>query len=344
MNNYLGKYENDAAIQTAVDNGELLNPYVAYNVNDDVIDWNGKTPSSGSGQTVDYFTIESIEDNNQFTFNSISGLYMSTDGENWVTASSVTLDSGDTVYLKRDNTNAINSKMLTDVTGNFNLKGNVMSLIYGDNYSGQTTIPAYRHFYHLFQGCDYLISAEDLSLPATILANNCYEEMFHQCHNLIAAPELPAMTMTTSCYQAMFFGCTSLTQAPDLPATTLGYRCYGWMFSNCTSLTQAPSILPATTLASGCYLSMFDVTLLTEAPILPAPTLVNNCYEGMFDSCSQLSAITCLATNISATSCLSHWVSGVSSTGVFYKDSSMSSWPSGSAGIPNNWNVVDYQG
>ena len=34
----------------------------------------------------------------------------------------------------------------------------------------------------------------------------------------------------------MFQGCTSLTQAPELPATTLASYCYYSMFSGCTSL------------------------------------------------------------------------------------------------------------
>jgi hypothetical protein len=54
----------------------------------------------------------------------------------------------------------------------------------------------------------------------------------------------------------MFQGCTRLTTAPVLPATTLASGCYDNMFNGCTSLTTAPA-LPATTLASGCYNNMF---------------------------------------------------------------------------------------
>ena len=75
---------------------------------------------------------------------------------------------------------------------------------------------------------------------------------------------------------------SNLTQAPALPATTLASECYNSMFSGCTSLTQAPA-LPATTLANGCYYYMFSgCTSLTQAPALPATTLADSCYNSMF--------------------------------------------------------------
>ena len=109
--------------------------------------------------------------------------------------------------------------------------------------------------------------------------------------------------------------CTSLTTAPDLPATTLVDHCYREMFYGCTNLTTAPT--------------------------LPAPTLVNQCYYYMFYGCSHLNSITCLATSgISENSSTSSWVYGVSSTGTFTKASGVTSWPTGSYGIPSGWTVV----
>lgn len=48
-----------------------------------------------------------------------------------------------------------------------------------------------------------------------------------------------------------------------------------------------------------------------------------------------------LATNISATSCLTNWVNGVSTTGTFIKNASMTTLPSGNNGIPEGWTVQD---
>ena len=81
--------------------------------------------------------------------------------------------------------------------------------------------------------------------------------MFYGCTSLTQAPALPATTLADYCYQSMFYNCTSLIQAPALPATTLAYYCYGSMFYGCTSLTWAPA-LPATTLPNWCYKQMFQ--------------------------------------------------------------------------------------
>jgi hypothetical protein len=80
--------------------------------------------------------------------------------------------------------------------------------------------------------------------------------MFYDCTSLTKAPDLPATTLANNCYDYMFYGCTSLAKAPALPATTLGEHCYDAMFQGCTSLAKAPE-LPATTLASYCYRYMF---------------------------------------------------------------------------------------
>ena len=88
----------------------------------------------------------------------------------------------------------------------------------------------------MFYGCSSLTKAPNL--PATTLADCCYEYMLNDCSSLTTAPDLPATTLANSCYSFMFQGCNSLTTAPDLPATTLTEYCYHYMFSGCTLLTS----------------------------------------------------------------------------------------------------------
>lgn len=116
---------------------------------------------------------------------------------------------------------------------------------------------------------------------------------------------------------------------------------FSWLFGNNKHLCSAEKlILPATTLAVGCYRFMFrNCSSLTTAPALPATKLVDHCYWGMFNSCTSLNSITMLATNISAWNCLNDWVSGVAATGTFKKAASMTSLPSGVSGIPTGWTV-----
>jgi hypothetical protein len=61
----------------------------------------------------------------------------------------------------------------------------------------------------------------------------------------------------------------------------------------------------------------------------------------MFYGCKKLSYIKMLATDISAPSCLSNWVSSVASTGTFVKNPAMTTLPTGNSGIPSGWTVVD---
>ena len=197
--------------------------------------------------------------------------------------------------------------------------GNVMSLLYKENFATATTLPRNYIFYGLLSGNeDYLMPiyshpTKDVLLPATTLTEQCYRLMFaYSC--LSRAPELPAETLSNQCYGNMFEGCTSLTSAPaTLPATTLTEFCYGGMFSGCTSLTTAP--------------------------VLPAPTLVESCYYCMFEGCSSLNNVECLATSFGSYSTY-HWLDGVSSTGTFTKAAG-ATWQTGISGIPSGWTVVE---
>lgn len=195
----------------------------------------------------DYLTFAATE-SGTFAFtpkNSNVISYSTNSGSTWTQGNSVNVSSGDTVLWKGTmtpiggffETNQGIGKFSS--TGAFTVEGNIMSLLYGDNFSGQTSL----------SGKDYA-------------------------------------------FTSLFNGCTTLTSAENM--------------------------------------------------ILPATTLVSNCYKKMFYNCTNLSSITCLATDISASDCTSNWVSGVSSTGTFTKSASMISWSTSVNGIPDNWTVVSY--
>ena len=265
-----------------------------------------------------YFTIESLEDGNTLTLLSdVGGSYSTDDGTTWNTNSSgatINLDTGDKVMFKGLNNtygqaspDSLNDPIF-GTTKTVDVYGNIMSLINGDNFVGETILPSPTYkdqgtFQGLFWGCK-VVDASNLKLPATNLMTNCYNNMFYECTSLTSAPSLlPATTLTSSCYRGMFYNCTALTTAPELPATTLAYNCYCGMFEGCTSLETAP-VLPATTLASMCYESMFqNCSSLTTAPELPATTLATYCYNGMFQGCTSLAAAPTLPATTSATGC-----------------------------------------
>lgn len=205
------------------------------------------TPSY-SGQ---YLTFVATESGTfKFSGNSIS--YSLDGGATWATlesdTDSPTVTSGSKIMWKAELTpttyGGIGGGIGTfSSTASFVAEGNPMSLLYGDNFSGQTSLSGKDYaFGLLFSGCTTLTSAENLSLPATTLADYCYTYMFGNCTSLTTAPQLPATTLATYCYNNMFRGCSSLTTAPQLSATTLADSCYSSMFNGCTSLTTAPSL------------------------------------------------------------------------------------------------------
>ena len=158
----------------------------------------------------------------------------------------------------------------------------------------------------MFYGCTALTNAP--ALPATELTERCYYSMFYGCTALKSAPALPAEQLAKWCYYSMFYGCTALKSAPALPATELAERCYQGMFNGCTALKSAPA-LPAEKLALFCYNNMFNgCTALTQAPELKASTIKTSCYSYMFDGCSNLSSVTMLAEDVSVEHYLMQWL------------------------------------
>lgn len=298
-------------------------------------------PSPEPPEASEYFHFISLKNGSQVKAN--SKFQYSLDGGNTWTAGDnamKTLNSGNTIYFKGVNTTALGQDPFGTLFQSalsptkLEVRGNIMSLCYGDHFEEYTTILANGFFKRLFGSSDTdnptLVRADKLYLPSTTLTSECYAEMFRHCNVLRTAPSLPATTLAANCYDKMFANCTSLTTAPsELPATTLEDSCYYQMFARCTSLTTAPTIsatvlsenccydmffnctslkkapaLPATTLAKNCYYNMFyNCTSLTGTPELPATTLAENCYMGMFDGCSGLTSASTLSATTLAKYC-----------------------------------------
>lgn len=322
-----------------------IDTYVGYVDENDTVYYDDAIPERYDNK---YLTIETLTAGNLSITVAGSNVfqYSLDDGSTWnnlAFGQTVAIEANKKVLFKAEGLEIIggNSGIGTiNYSGDFNVYGNVMSLVYGDNFVGQEAMSNFQ-FRLLFTNNVALLSAENLILPATTLTDYCYSNMFEGCTNLTTAPQLPATTLANNCYDSMFWNCSNLTTAPELPATTLAQSCYANMFGGCTSLTEAP-VLPATTLADNCYNSMFyNCTSLTTAPVLPATTLTQDCYNTMFYNCTRLNSITCLATNISASGCTNWWVLGVASSGTFVKNAAMNDWTTGANGIPSGWTVVD---
>lgn len=321
----------------------------------------------------EYLTFVAIE-SGTFSHSKKDVDYSLDNGETWTTlkagTQSPTVTAGSKIMWKANNLTVNVGTGSFYSTGQYNVEGNLMSLVAGDDFGSATTVPEYYFYklftydkniinaqnmrltaksvgynscYEMFYGCSNLVTSPSVLSPTT-LGNNCYQWMFYGCTSLTTAPELPATTLEGYCYENMFYNCTSLTTAPELPATTLANRCYSNMFYGCTSLTTAPE-LPSTTLATYCYYYMFSgCTSLVNAPELPATTLKDSCYMFMFYGCSKLAYVKAMFLSLiddSQDYFTEGWLYGVASRGTFVKNKDATWNKSGANGIPSGWTVQD---
>ena len=222
--------------------------------------------------------------------------------------------SGDILRFKGNNetygSGSYGNAHFQDSTAEYNVYGNIMSMMYGDNFSGQTALTG--TFGEFFSG-EKIHSAKSLILPATSLNGGiygAYSKMFMSCGMLTQPPSLPATKVRGSDYDHMFAGCGGLTQAPRLPQSmdigiyNLDYGVnhnssrFSYMFENCTGITKVPyDYLPSliqgvetgSMLPAGCFEGMFKgCTNLVKVPDLPYPVLGDYCYKAMFEGCSSL--------------------------------------------------------
>ena len=171
------------------------------------------------------------------------------------TASTISVTTGDKVRFKGSNNTYATDKnnysgFDSGGTATYNIEGNIMSLVYGDNFVGNTALTGTYNFCSIFKQAK-CVSAENLILPATTLNDYCYRAMFSKCPNLVTAPALPATTLSKGCYWYMFEEC-SITTAPDLLAETLVAECYGWMFIKCASLNYIKCLAKAGFSTTNC--------------------------------------------------------------------------------------------
>ena len=211
----------------------------------------------------------------------ISRLEYSVGGNEWATVKAGTgVTFGGTngdLRLRGKNTTgtAIGSVMYSTITFTNSdvpvaCTGDIRTLLDWDNYTTVNTENA--RFNYLFENCSALTSAPEL--PATILADGCYQGMFKGCTNLTVAPELPATTLAFCCYNEMFKGCTKLSTvtmlAPSDQITSKVDCCDYWLYNAGTD-----------TNIKSCTLKVQDrdayTALKSKTDYLPTEWQIGNC-------------------------------------------------------------------
>ena len=146
-----------------------------------------------------------------------TGFLYSMDKQVWndftLGSTSFTIPAGQSAYFRSASETALSAisgndannqwKFTMSGSGSVEVEGNVMSLL------NNTEVGAYG-LASLFKGCTQITNVDKNLLPATELAEGCYQSMFEGCSNLQTAPELKVSTLVSSCYAKMFKGCSSL--------------------------------------------------------------------------------------------------------------------------------------
>ena len=237
-----------------------------------------------------YLTMEALEDELSVTFDAECEYCVDGDG-NWKV-----LPAYGFVYINKGQFLCFRGNLIPSDYGigtfetfeKFNLKGNVMSMLFGDYGKENSSLAGYDYaFSYLFSSCRKLQSVSPDFLPAT--------------------------TLSKGCYSGMFFGCNSLKDAPNLPATTLVEECYKYMFRECSQLAS-------------------QITL-------PAEHLKPYCYTGMFYNCRLIDYIKALFVDVPSSDYTEGWVSNVSPSGTFVKNSNATWNVVGINGVPEGWTV-----
>jgi hypothetical protein len=195
----------------------------------------------------EYFALEAVE-NCVFKFTSSVEVASAPQGTwtNVAANQSISRTAGKKTYFRKTVSSSGAIGTFSASTGNFKASGNIMSLVYGDNFSGQTSLQGLSYaFQGLFKNCSGLTSIDNLMLPATTLAESCYDKMFRNCTSLTEVPTdlLPSVRLENNCYNEMFEQCSSLRTAPDLLAPDGAYGCYVLMFYGCSSLNYVKCLL-----------------------------------------------------------------------------------------------------
>ena len=313
----------------------------------------------------------------------VQQIYYSLDGNTWSSKFSnesgallATLNTGDKLYLKGDHIKGShNDRCMFSISGEYNLSGNLLSLIYMDDFSEKYSIQSTECFCGTFSGTP-IVSAENLVIPINNVPGNGLRQLFSNCTSLVSADISFISSVESYGMFSMFYGCTNLKYI-KLPSSTLTlsnyamwycfYNCssletniilsvndvYDYMCDNmfygCTSLKEITiNITNQMVSRNKSFSEMFKgCTSLERATInyyydLPSASYsYQQIFGDMFNGCSSLSYIKAMFLTLPTGyyNQTTNWVKGVSAIGTFVKNANATWNVTGVDGIPEGWTI-----
>lgn len=134
-----------------------------------------------------------------------TALYYKVDDGKWTPYTApinqIDLTSGHKVSFRGDNSTSIYGGMTIHCSSFCYIYGNVMSLLWEDDYAWMTSLPYDNTFKELFYNNAYITHTygKDLVLPATTLRYQCYSSMFSGCTHLTHIKCLATDTSAENC-------------------------------------------------------------------------------------------------------------------------------------------------
>ena len=216
-----------------------------------------------------------------------------------------------------------------------------------------------RCYEEMFYGCTNIGSIEIESNLYSQISSHEFDSMCEGCSSLTDFNDITIKSVANgygkSVFKRMFYGCSSLSRVPNIKTeySTVGNDAYVEIFHGCSAITDASEfiIYPSYNAEYHKGDRMFELsTSLTNAPFLTDNSLYysssgNGSSSNVFSNCQSLKEIVYLDSNLprydaSSSAYTYNWVSGVSSNGVFFKNSGCPTVYSKSF-IPYGWDVCE---
>lgn len=281
----------------------------------EILDWEDAPKPEPEPITRDYLRFDAVESDVVIGFsndgNKVQNIQYSNGDGIWFSLSNqgVNVPQGTSIYVRANGIDQGSSTKHFTTSAPVECHGNIMSLLGGD-FENNFTVGNYQLSY-IFSNTKITTVPE---LPATTLGEGAYEYLFSGCKNLTIVPKdlLKANNIPYLAYRHLFADCTNLIQAPDLTASNYNYYSCDSVFQRCSNLKVSPRIYNATT--------------------------GNNAFQYAFEDCVKLEKIYCYLPSISFT----NFSNRVPSTGVFYKNPTLTNPSRGTNAIPAGWEVRDW--
>lgn len=250
------------------------------------------------------FYIEPINKNGTITIktNSATPSYQySYDNSTWNTGTalststtvSIACNGKSKIYFRASTTNGTSwNYVLFDVSGGFDIGGNILSLSAGANFTTATTLPTTYCFQRMFLQNTNIRHAEKLVLGNSLLSDNlnvtgetviygyvfngsltqyAYYQMFYKS-SLVSSPRVIGARTATAiyCCEQMISNCASLISGPvSIYSPKAAGRSFAYFASSCPNLKYTPLQI---------YFTTYNTSAGVDVKV----------FEGAFSGCSSM--------------------------------------------------------